>query len=70
MAYQIGDKIDAIDGRGISFQSNAAGEQKETPIYPAIVSLSFDLDGKQATTLELNDRRGEPAPEHMQSRYD
>ena len=61
-AYNIGDKVDEITGRGISLQQNAANESGESPIYPAIVGITWDFDGRQATILELSDERAQPPP--------
>lgn len=69
-AYKIGDKIDIIHGREVSLRSNAAGETGETAIYPSVVAITYDLDGRQSVTLELHDQRGEPAPERRESRED
>jgi hypothetical protein len=69
-AYSVGDKIVGIDGRGVSLRSNAGSEQGETPIYPSVVAITWDLDGRQSTHLSLSDQRGEPAPERSESRLD
>ena len=58
LSIQVGDQISAIDGRDVSFQLNAAGEQHEAPSYPFVVGLSWDFQGNgQSTVLELCDRR-------------
>jgi hypothetical protein len=58
---QVGDQIQAIDGRDVSFQINAAGEQQEAPSYPYIVALTWNFQGdRQSTLLQLSDRRLEP----------
>jgi len=60
-SYQIGDRIDQISGRNVSFQVNAGSEQQEAPSYPFIVGLTWNFEGeKQQTTLQLSDRRTEP----------
>lgn len=69
-AYSVGDKIDIIAGRDLSLQSNANAQQNETPIYPTIVSISWDFDGKQTTHISLSDARADPAPNRSESRYD
>jgi hypothetical protein len=61
-AYAVGDRIDAVAGRGVSLRSNAAAEQGESPVYPSVVGITWDLDGRQTTTLSLSDRRAEPPP--------
>lgn len=62
-AYTIGDRIRGVVGRNISFRSNAGEEAGESPIYPTVVGLTWELDGEQNTFLELADVRNEPAPE-------
>jgi hypothetical protein len=58
---QVGDRISLINGRDVSLAVNAAGEQGEAPSYPFVVGLTWDFQGsKQATTLQLADRRMEP----------
>jgi hypothetical protein len=60
-SYQIGDRIDKIAGRDVSFQVNAGSEQEEAPSYPFIVGLTWNFEGeKQETILQLSDRRTEP----------
>jgi hypothetical protein len=61
-AYQIGDRIDQIVGRNCSLQQNIA-TQGEAPVYPAVISIRWNFDGGQSTTLELSDRRAPPPPE-------
>ncbi len=61
--FQVGDRVDQVSGRGASFQVNAAGEQLEAPSYPYVVGLTWDFQrDRQATTLQLADRRLEPPP--------
>lgn len=67
LSYQIGDRIDWIYGRNISLQANAGSEQNEAPSYPFIVGISISLASGQTTTLQLTDRRLEPAP--IESRH-
>jgi hypothetical protein len=58
---EVGDQIREIDGRDVSFQINAAGEQQEAPSYPYIVALTWNFQGnRQSTLLQLSDRRLEP----------
>lgn len=61
-AYEIGDKVGGIVGRGLSLRTNAGGEQGESDTYPVVVSIRYTLDGdEQATQLTLSDHRAEPA---------
>jgi hypothetical protein len=60
-SYQVGDRIDQIAGRNVSFQVNAGSEQEEAPSYPFVVAVTWDFQGeKQQTVLQLSDRRMEP----------
>lgn len=60
-SYQVGDRIDQIAGRDVSFQVNAGAEQEEGPSYPFVVAVTWDFQGeKQQTVLQLSDRRMEP----------
>lgn len=61
-AYSLGDKISGINGRNLSLRSNLGAAQNESPMYPSIVAISWEFEGTQATTIELADRRAEPAP--------
>ena len=61
-AYEIGDKIKGIVGRNINLQCNAANESGESPIYPAVVGVTWHLDGRQETILDLSDERAQPPP--------
>lgn len=58
-AYSVGDKIKAIDGRGIDL-AIGGGAAGGSPVYPSVVAVTWDLDGRQATTLQLSDYRGDP----------
>lgn len=69
-AYSIGDKIDSIDGRDVSLQMNAGSGANESPIYPTVVGITYEFDGKQSTVLTLSDHRTEPAPKRMESHED
>ena len=57
-AYAIGDKISSIQGRDLSLQTNAGAPSSEAPVFPAVVGITWDLDGKQHTILHLSDQRG------------
>jgi hypothetical protein len=59
-ALRVGDRIGQINGRDISLQTNLGVAQGESPAYPTIVALSWEFtSGRQATVLELADRRAE-----------
>jgi hypothetical protein len=59
----VGNRVSIISGRDCSFQVNAATEQQEAASYPYVVGLTWDFSGnKQATVLQLADRRLEPLP--------
>lgn len=58
-AYQIGDKIRSILGRSLSLRTNAGAPEQEGEVFPSVVGLTWDFDGKQQTTLQLSDHRGE-----------
>ena len=57
-AYRIGDRICSIQGRNLSLQTNAGAPTEEGQVYPAVVGLTWDFDGKQQTLLHLSDQRG------------
>ena len=57
-AYQIGDKISAIQGRGLSLQTNAGAPSEQPETFPAVVGLTWQFEGGQRTILRLSDRRG------------
>ncbi len=57
-AYRIGDRICSIQGRNLSLQTNAGAPTEEGEVYPAVVGLTWDFDGKQQTLLQLSDQRG------------
>jgi hypothetical protein len=70
-AYHVGDRINQVYGRGISFQSNAAKGAGESPYFPSVVSVTWDFSGsQQRTLLELSDERSAPEPpkEHKLAR--
>jgi len=57
-AYRVGDRIRAIQGRGLSLRTNAGAPTEEGEVYPAVVGLTWDFDGRQQTILHLSDERG------------
>ncbi len=62
-AFRVGDCIGQINGRDISFQTNIGTGQGESPVYPVVVAVTWDLAaGRQSTILELADRR---APDEL-----
>ena len=59
--YQIGDRVQIIEGRDASLQINVGTNQGETPSYPWITAFAWDFQGnKQQTILQFSDRRAEP----------
>jgi hypothetical protein len=62
-AYEIGDRVRSVRGRGISLRQNAAAGTGEGPVYPTVVGRTRTAEPRQTTTLELNDNRPEPAAE-------
>jgi hypothetical protein len=65
VSYGLGDKITRINGRNISLRTNLGTPSTESPIYPSVVGITFNLgdgDSPQTTVLELSDRRHEPPP--------
>ena len=58
-AYRIGDRVCSIQGRNLSLQTNAGAPSEEGEVYPAVVGLTWDFDGKQQTLLHLSDQRGQ-----------
>jgi hypothetical protein len=63
LGYRIGDRVWKISGRNCSLAQNLDGINGEGYIYPAIVGIRWNFDGKQETTLSLSDRRADPPPE-------
>lgn len=61
-AYEIGDKIRGISGRNVSLRTNAGAEASESAIYPSIVGINWDFDGKQITQIELSQHSLPPPP--------
>jgi len=60
LAYRLGDKLDRVKGREISFETVIGREQQEGARYPTVVGITWSFDGQQQTTLHLEDRRAEP----------
>jgi hypothetical protein len=59
--YQIGDRVQIIQGRNANLQINVGVDQGETPSYPWITAFAWDFQGdKQQTILQFSDRRAEP----------
>lgn len=65
-ALRVGDRVDAIDGRGISLTENAGEAAGEGATYPVVVGRTWIVggDGGPATILSLADRRMDPPQEH------
>ena len=59
-AYRVGDKIKGVKGREIGFGSKIGTEQGEGARYPSVAAISYTFEGRQRTTLHLEDRRAEP----------
>ncbi|WP_422932025.1 hypothetical protein [Singulisphaera sp. PoT] len=56
-SYDIGDRLELIDGRGASFQTNLGTNQGEAPMYPYIIGISYNFDGgRQETRISFSDR--------------
>ena len=49
----------SIQGRDLSLRTNAGAPTEEGEVFPAVVGLTWDFDGKQHTILHLSDHRGE-----------
>jgi len=60
IGYVLGDKIEAIEGRGVDLKTNAGGEQGESDTYPVVVGIAWTCEEPQSTQLTLNDHRAEP----------
>ena len=52
--YQIGDRINGLTGRNLSFRTDDGGTDF-SPTYPMVVARRWDFDGGQRTTLQLSD---------------
>ena len=55
--YRIGDRVRSIQGRGLSFQTNAGAPSEEGQVFPAVVGLTWDFEEGQRTILHLSDQR-------------
>lgn len=62
LGYAVGDRILGVEGRTVSFRQNHK-VKGEAGIYPAVVSVRWEFDGRQETVVNLNDRRADPPPE-------
>jgi hypothetical protein len=57
LAYEVGDRIVGLSGRGVSFAGSA---DPEDPVYPRVVSLAWTHEAHHVeTSLQLADHRGE-----------
>lgn len=57
-AYQVGDKICSIRGRDLSLRTNAGAPEEEGEVFPSVVGVAWEFEGRQQTVLELSDHRG------------
>lgn len=58
--YGLSDQVEAIDGRGVSLKTNAAGNKGEADRIPFVVKIAWSFQGaNQTTTLHLTDLRAE-----------
>lgn len=67
-AYSIGDKIRRIVGRNVDLRTNLGAETGESPVYPSVTGIAWDCDGRQSTTLELDDHTAMPPIPHRRKR--
>jgi hypothetical protein len=51
--YKIGDRIDSINGRPLTFRTDNASDTE--PIYPVIIGRTWNLEGQQTTTFQFSD---------------
>ena len=51
-------EIQRTHGVTLSLRTNAGAPNEEGEVYPAVVGLTWDFDGKQQTILHLSDERG------------
>ena len=58
-AIGVGDLIEGLAGRGLSFAEMGGEDAGEGPQYPAVVGFSWTCQLPQTTTLFLSDRRAE-----------
>ena len=63
LAYHIGDPIQGIYGRNVSFRVNQGAPNGEAPQYPVVSSIDWNFDGGQTTTLHFTTRQYDPPPE-------
>ena len=54
----MGDRICAIQGRDLSLRTNAGAPGEEGEVFPTVVGLTWNFDGKQQTILQLSDHKG------------
>lgn len=57
--YQIGDRINLVQGRNISLVTNGGAATGESPAYPWVIGIQFQLDPHQYTRLLLGDKRAD-----------
>jgi len=58
--YEVGDRVQIVQGRNVTLQTNVGVDQGEAPCYPWVVGVSWNFDGdRQQTKLQLSDHRGE-----------
>lgn len=68
-AYLVGDRIKQISGINLDLTTNAGVDAGETPYYPMVAALTFQLGDKQSTVLHLTSRREafhSSAPAHQE----
>lgn len=53
-AYDVGDRISEIEGRNLGLRTDTGGSAYQ-PVLPAVVSVRWELDGKQMTILQISD---------------
>lgn len=58
--YRIGDRIRRVRGREIDLRTNV-GVDEESPEYATVVGIDWTFAGRNATILQLSDRRAEVA---------
>lgn len=60
--YEVGDRINLLEGRDISFQTNIGASMGESPVYSWVVGVSWLFEGDtQYTELTLSDKRADSA---------
>jgi hypothetical protein len=55
LAYNIGDRIDRIEGRNLGFRTDGGGAGV-MPVLPMVIGVRFDFSNGQRTFLTLSDR--------------